>query len=187
MDYRCGAITADGTPCERPVSHAGGHCPRHTPLVNGRYSKHLPRDIADRLKDLAERTKDTRDEEALVQWMLQEYLDAYAEGAISRDQLYTNLLAGVETLSRAVERREKVALARERAISPQELVTIITTLGDIVQRRVSNMRERQLVAKDFANLIQGRIRGLQDRADYQYQIDPDMTPEEIVAHALTAG
>jgi len=119
--------------------------------------------------------------------MLQEYLDAYTEGAISRDQLYTNLLAGVETLSRAVERREKVALARERAISPQELVTIITTLGDIVQRRVSNVRERQLVAKDFANLIQGRIRGLQDRADYQYQIDPDVTPEEIVAHALTAG
>ncbi len=186
MVYLCGAVTADGTPCEKQVSRPGGRCPQHQPITSGAYTKHLPDDISDRVRELLEMTRDTRDEEALVRWMLQEYLDAYAAGTIGREQLYTALLAGVETLSRATERREKVALAKDRAITPQELIAIIALLGDIVQRRVSNLRERQLVAADFAALIQGHLETIRRFPGYPYKSIPaDAEPTEIVANALS--
>lgn len=154
-------------------------------IKSGRYSNRLPRDIAERVQQLLEATQDTREEEALVRWMISEFLDAFTNGEITKDQFYTNLLAGMESLSRAYERREKLALAKSRVITPEEFVRLVALLGDIVQRRVSNMRERQLVAADFASLIQGHTQRLRSQSDYDFRGIPETTePSEIIENAI---
>lgn len=123
MVFRCGVLTAAGTPCQAVVSREGGKCKQHQirTVRTGRYSKYLRRDIAQRVKELAEDVIDTEEEEALVRWMLTEFLQAYENNEISREQIYTNLLAGLETLRRAYETREKLELAKKRIITPEDL------------------------------------------------------------------
>ncbi len=197
MTYRCGAPTEDGTPCQNEVSREGALCLEHRIskrrvdyTTSGRYSRVLKRnrpDIARRVQELAEQTADTREEEALVRWMIAEYVEAFAKSDITQDQLYANLLAGMESLSRAYERREKVALSKQRVITPEDFIQLVALLGDIVQRRVSDLREKQLVAADFARVIQGHFSSLDRFPDKEFpSIPADAEPMEIIANALTA-
>lgn len=202
--FKCGAPTVNGTPCQADVEREGDLCAGHKWQVigrrnskgqiavkHGRYSKHLRRDIADRVQELMADTSGTRDEEALIRWMIGEYLDAFANDEISRDQLFVNVNGALENLRRAFETREKIALENKRLITPEQFVTLVALLGDIIQKRVSDRRERQLVAMDFAGVLQGQTQRLGDipggkPRDY-IEMGENVDIGDILENALQAG
>jgi len=153
-------------------------------IKSGRYSKFLRTDIAKCVQEFAEKASDTLEEEALVRWMIGEFLKAYTDGEIGKQELYTNILAGVETLRRAWETRQKMALAKQRVILPEQFIRLVAVLGDIVQKRVSDPRERQLVAADFASLLRGQ-RSIVMEPDYPHPtISEDATVKELIESAV---
>jgi hypothetical protein len=199
-EFTCGAPTKAGTPCEAKVKNEGDLCANHKwqgkvgrkpgELVHGRYSRHLPRDIAERVQELMQDTAGTRDEEALVRWMIGEYLEAFESGEINRDQLFVNVNGAMENLRRAYETREKIALENKRLITPEQFVTLVALLGDIIQKRVSDRRERQLVAMDFAGVLQGQYQTLAipgGKPRQYIEMSEDVDIGDIIENALTVS
>jgi hypothetical protein len=154
------------------------------PAVRRRWVN-LPRDIVERIETIAEDCDDTVELEAKARWQLEEYLTEFVEGRISREGFFTAHLAGMEAISRAVQRRLELRYHKDRVMTPENLVAIFSAVGDRINVRVSNPRERQLLAADIAALIKGQVSVLQ-RPTWEYPSLKEVNPRVIIDDAASS-
>jgi hypothetical protein len=129
----------------------------------GRYSKYLPDDIAEDIAKYADIVDDTSAEEAMVRWMLEEFVGKYTRDEYSLEQLYTSFLVGLKTISEAIAKRLESKYKKDRLITPEQLVIIFRLIGDVLDKRISDPRERQLAAMDIAALVRGQSHLIYDK------------------------
>jgi hypothetical protein len=137
-----------------------------TAITSGRYTKKLRLDLGQQVEEFAQASSDTLEEEAILRWIMAEFVQGYSEDQISLDQLYTNLLVGVETLSKAIQRRLDIQYRKERLVTPEQLMIIFRLIGSILDSRISNRQECLAAANDIAALIQGHAKILEQ---HQYE------------------
>jgi hypothetical protein len=151
--------------------------------TSGRRSSRLRKDLADRIKQFERVVDTTEKEEAKVRWMLDEFLLAYSDGTIPLETLYPNWLVGLESLSKAIERRVKAQYMKSRLITPEQLMIIFRLVGDILESRISDQGEKQLAAQDIASLIMGQG-GILPHPHYQHPRLPETNAVRIIDSAI---
>jgi hypothetical protein len=145
----------------RPISWDVGR------MKHARYSRHLPVDLMERLNDFLEASDTTLELEALANATLSQYADAYRNEEITRDQWMTTLLATMESVSRATERRINAEYKRDNLVSLPELIAIFKAIASAIDVRISNKEEGITLAQDIAAILRGK-RGVIGKPHYEH-------------------
>ncbi len=165
---QCEAEQVDGSRCQSMTFGGMAYCTEHTKFrvrPSGRYSKYVPKDVGERIQELTRDTADTKEEEALLRWQVQGYLEDYGKGTVSKEQFTTLIIVVLDALRKAFETRMRIELDRNNCFTGEEMRQIFMVLGGIIDKRVSDVEERKLAAYDFKMFLEGKMQRLQSRAE----------------------
>ena len=150
---------------------------------SGRYGKYLPKDVAEKVNEFVHDTLDIRQEEALVQWVIGEFLVAYQNESISLKDLHLNLLPAVETLRRCFDTRTRIAIDTANVITADQLIMVVTTIASFIDKFCSVERERQLIAHAVQDFLEGKMAEVQVQKFTPKELPPPSV-EEVIRSAV---
>lgn len=98
----------------------------------------------------------------MIRYMLDTYVEKFVADEISLDQLYTNFLVGLKTLSEAIAKRVEAQYKKSRLITPEQLIVVFRLIGYCIDKRIKDPEERRLLAMDIGAVIKGQTAGFGD-------------------------